>query len=86
METRIYTEISNLSQVITFAYELRFTRSLCLRTRFDESYNFHEGSFPKFGTYKKSNFKPLFYRIKRYSKFVEKLTKGIIDIFNTIRY
>ena len=47
---------SKLSQVITFAYELRFTRASRLRTRFDETYNFREESFPKFRTYQKANF------------------------------
>ena len=49
------TQKSELPQVITSSYELRFTRSSRLRTRFDETYNFREESFPKFRTYKKSN-------------------------------
>ena len=47
--------ISKLPLIITSSYELRFTRASRLRTRFDETYNFREESFPKFGTYKKSN-------------------------------
>jgi hypothetical protein len=47
-----------LPLAITFAYELRFTRTSCLRTRFDELYNFHEGNFLKFWTEQKVNFKP----------------------------
>ena len=39
--------------IITFAYELRFTRTTRPRTRIDELYNFREESFPKFETYKK---------------------------------
>ena len=52
----VLTLKSELPQVITSSYELRFTRSSRLRTRFDETYNFCEESFPKFRTYKKSNF------------------------------
>jgi hypothetical protein len=61
-----YSNFSNLYQstinsnfhisLITFAYELRFLRTTCPRTRIDEHYNFHEGSFPKFPMYKKSLF------------------------------
>ena len=47
---------SELPLIITSSYELRFTRASRLRTRFDETYNFREGSFPKFRTYQKANF------------------------------
>ena len=56
----IYRKISKLSLVITFAYELRFRRVTCPRTRIDELYDFREQSFPKFGTYQKANFNPYF--------------------------
>ena len=52
---RVNTLQSKLPQVITSSYELRFTRASRLRTCFDVTYNFREESFPKFGTYKKSN-------------------------------
>jgi hypothetical protein len=48
-----------LPLTITFAYELRFMRTSCLRTRFDELYNFREENFLKFSTDQKSNFEPL---------------------------
>ena len=57
---RIYRKFPKLSLVITFAYELRFRRVTCPRTRIDELYNFREQSFPKFGTYQKANFNPYF--------------------------
>ena len=44
-----------LPMAITFAYELRFTCTSCLRTRFDEIYNFREGNFLKFSTDQKVN-------------------------------
>ena len=55
---RIYTKFSELLLLVTFTYELRFTRSSRLWTRFDETYNFREKSFSEFGTYKKSTIWP----------------------------
>ena len=51
--------VTQLPLTITFTYELRFKRSLCPRTRFNASYNFHEKNLFKFLTEQKVNSRAL---------------------------
>jgi hypothetical protein len=41
--------------IITYSYELRFSRSSCLRTRFNTFYNFREENLFKFQILQKVN-------------------------------